>query len=240
MWGFETAAVGLALLLPLFCREANFGICWDHWINIQVCVEGQEVVGPIWRRSDNIQPLKAHHAKVFWTHHTQFHEMVPNSAHFMATLKLAMKQGLLEGQTRAQQQGDFTITSSTKELEHSTLVLQKTSPNILLWCSISLLQSQANKSVQHWVLSSSKPFIPSFCIKWKLIWLPFTMKLEIHSQPNGPHNIFSFTNPITWKLSPMASLKVIFQFLSSHLKIIPITIGNNLQTYDGENLPMIG
>jgi hypothetical protein len=58
--------------------------------------------------------------------------MVPNSAHFMATLKLALKQGLLEGQTRAQQQGDFIITSSRKELEHSTLVLQNTSPNILL------------------------------------------------------------------------------------------------------------
>jgi hypothetical protein len=58
--------------------------------------------------------------------------MVPNSAHFMATLKLAMKQGLLEGQTRAQQQGDFTRTSSTNESEHSTLVLAKTLPNILL------------------------------------------------------------------------------------------------------------
>ncbi len=189
-------------------------------MNIQVWVEGQEAVGPIWRRSDDIQSLKAHHAKIFWTHHTQFHQMVPNSAHFMATLKLAMKQGLLEGQTRAQQQGDFTITSSTNESEHSTLVLAKTLPNILLWCDVSLLQSQANKFVQHWVLSSSKPFIPSFCIKWKLIWLPFTMKLGIHWQPNRPHNIFSFTNPITWKL-PHAKFEGHFPILIQSLEDYP-------------------
>jgi hypothetical protein len=37
---------------------------------------------------------------IFWTD-TQFHETVPNFAHFTITLELRMKQGL-EGQTRAQ------------------------------------------------------------------------------------------------------------------------------------------
>lgn len=70
------------------------------------------------------------------------------------------------------------------------------------------------------VLSSSKPFIPSFCIIWKLIWLPFTMKLGIQWQPNGPHDIFSFTNPITWKL-PHGKFEGHFPILIQSLEDYP-------------------
>ncbi len=51
-----------------------------------------------------IKPFQNKILQIFWTD-TQFHEMAPNFAHFTATLKLDMKQGL-EGQTRAQRQGD--------------------------------------------------------------------------------------------------------------------------------------
>jgi hypothetical protein len=43
---------------------------------------------------------------------TQLHWMVPNIAHFIATLKLQMKQGL-QGQTRVQTNGDFEDTFVT-------------------------------------------------------------------------------------------------------------------------------
>lgn len=166
--------------------------------------------------------------------------MVTNSAHFMATHKLAMKQGLLEGQTRAQWQADFTITCSTKELEHSTLVLAKTSPNTLLWCYISLLQSQANKNC-----ATLGPFFLQTLhslllhqIETYLVTVHNETRNTLATQWTSQYLFLHKSNHL--ETPPMASLKVIFQFLSNHLKIIPITIGNNLQTYDGKNLPMIG
>jgi hypothetical protein len=47
--------------------------------------------------------------QIFWTD-TQFHETVPNSTHSTDTLQSGMKQGL-EGQTRAQRQGDLADKS---------------------------------------------------------------------------------------------------------------------------------
>ncbi len=51
-----------------------------------------------------IKPFQNKILQIFWID-TQFHEMALNFAHFTDTLKLDMKYRL-EGQTRAQRQGD--------------------------------------------------------------------------------------------------------------------------------------
>jgi hypothetical protein len=56
-----------------------------------------------------MEPCQNNILSIFCTD-TQFHETVPNFAHFTTTLELRMKQGL-EGQTRAQWHHDFTNNS---------------------------------------------------------------------------------------------------------------------------------
>jgi hypothetical protein len=68
---------------------------------------------------------------------THFHEMVPSFSHFTATIILGMKGGL-EGQTRAQRQGDFTRMCSSTHINSER--------HLLFWVLIPIFRKLIVKS----------------------------------------------------------------------------------------------